>query len=81
MPRFRLGGIAAYPILIVWWGLSHVEGPIGEMLRAPLVVNAVAVYNSNAVLGVTWQVTTLATIFVVTIAASVFLWQRAEVLN
>jgi hypothetical protein len=51
------------------------------MLRAPLIVNAVAVYNSNAALGVTWQMATLATIFVVTIAASVFLWQRAEVLN
>jgi hypothetical protein len=86
-------GIAAYPILLIWWGVSHTRGPIGDMLRAPLSLNPVAIYmtndphslgalgNSVAALGPAWPAITLTVLFVVTCATAVYLWQRAEVLN
>jgi hypothetical protein len=85
-------GIAAYPILLVWWPLSRSPSLIGQMLRVPAILNPVAVYyndphslgtlgNSIAALGPAWQPITLTTLFVVTCAAAVYLWQRAEVLN
>jgi hypothetical protein len=87
-------GIAAYPFLLAWWGVSHSRGAIGEMLRVPMIVNPIAVYVTHgdpqplgtigaavASLGPAWQITTLAAIFILTSATSVYLWQRAEVLN
>jgi hypothetical protein len=88
-------GIAAYPFLLVWWIFSNARGPIGDLLRTPLILNPAAVFATvgyrrpdlgalgNAVvsLGPAWQFSTLAAIFVLTCAASVYLWQRAEVVS
>jgi len=88
-------GMIAYPLLFVWWTLSHARGPIGELLRVPLILNPVAVFvvypdrrgelgalgSAVVSLGPAWQFSTLAAICVLTCAISVYLWQRAEVVN
>jgi hypothetical protein len=70
-------GIAAYPILLVWWALSRSPSPIGQMLRVPVILNPIAVYDTNGP-----QVfVTLAVLFVLSSGTAIYLWQRAEVLN
>ena len=48
--RVAYAGIIALPALMIWMVLAHADGTLGAILRAPIVANPLAVFNSAMLL-------------------------------
>lgn len=93
--------LVSAPALAIWMTLAESHSPVGAMLRAPIVVNPIATFNTfialdsyrqshaglDAVstsllwLGTAWETPVLLGIALVTCAAALALWQRAQTIS